>query len=160
MIFYAIKKHTAFGLVTDGDGLFFMDNNLLADSSKQSFNLYNHWAFLGLDELKTLSLDTNLETSTIWKSGQHIQLANSRIIWVNDNFKHKSIDSPIQVDFCLISTHFSIEKLIKSYSIKQLVLDATLPKYIAKRLIEKCQELELAYYDLNSQGALLVDLKN
>lgn len=160
LIFYAIKNHTAFGLISGRERYFFMDTDLLADSSKKSFNLYNHWALLGSDELKTLSLDTDLETSIIWKSGQHIQLANSRIIWLNDNFKQKSIDSPIQVDYCLISTHYSIEKLIKSYSIKQFVFDATLPKYITKRLIEKCQELELPYHDLNTKGALLVDLKN
>jgi competence protein ComEC len=160
IVFYSVYRHTVLGLVSNGEGTFFMNEELLTDPAKQSFNFYNHWAYLGINNLNLIKLDTNIEHSMVWKKDQHIQLANARILWVNDNFKPKFADSPVQVDYCLISSHCTIEQLIKSYRFKHIVLDAALPKYIARRLSNECQELNLAYHDLNTQGALVVDLNN
>lgn len=160
LIFYSINKHTAFGLVSNRCGLFFMNEELLADSSKLSFNLHNHWSFLSLNSREIIPLDSNLESHSVWKNGQHIQLANSRILLVNSDFTLFHINSPIEVDYCLISVNYSIKKIFSTYKVKYIVLDATLPRYIADRLSEECREMEIPFYNLNSQGALVVDLKH
>ena len=137
-----------------------MDKDLLNDQKKQTFNVYNHWAYLGLKERCLIELDSNVQTSICWKNDQHIQLADKRIVLVNESFKLKQIDKPIGVDYCLISTYVPIRKLLVPYAPELFILDGGL-SYYARQLLEKELVSEgLQYYDLKQDGALIVGLAN
>ena len=122
LVFYAIDKQTAFGIIHQKEAFIFMDKDLLKNTASQKFNLHNHKSYLGLTSLEKMPLDTNLENALIWKKKNHLQLGHSRLLWINDNFKIKTSQTPTDVDYCLISDYFPIDKLLQTYRPKRIVL--------------------------------------
>jgi hypothetical protein len=82
------------------------------------------------------------------------------LLWINDDFKIKTSQIPIEVDYCLISDYFSIEKLLQTYRPKQIILDASLSYYEAQQLNEECLHMNVKYYSLKKDKALIFNLKN
>jgi hypothetical protein len=54
----------------------------------------------------------------------------------------------------------SLQEILKVYEPKEIILDASLPHYLEKRLQQDCRDLQLPFYSLKNNGALLVDLRN
>ena len=160
LVFYAIDKQTAFGIVHQREAFIFMDKDLLKNTASQKFNFHNHWSYLGLTALEKIPLDTNIENTLVWKNGNHLQLGHSRLLWINDDFKIKTNQIPIEVDYCLISDYFPVEKLLQTYRPKRIVLDAALSYYEVQKLIKECQHLNVKYNSLKKDKALIVNLKN
>ncbi|MBL6663766.1 MAG: ComEC family competence protein [Flavobacteriales bacterium] len=160
LVFYAIDKQTAFGIVHQKEAFIFMDKDLLKNTASQKFNLHNHWSYLGLTTLEKMPLDTNLENALVWKKENHIQLGHLRLLWINDDFKIKTNQTPIDVDYCLISDYFPVEKLLQTYQPKRIVLDAALSYYEVQKLNKECQHLNVNSYSLKKDKALIVNLKN
>ena len=160
LVFYSVNKYTAFGIVSNGEGVFFMSEELIKDSVKQEYNFYNHWIRLGQSNPQIISLDSNMENSLIWKKENHLQLGHSRLLWINDDFKIKTAQIPIEIDYCLISDYFPIEKVLQTYRPKQIILDAALSYYEVQQLDKECQHLNVKYYSLKKDKALIVNLKN
>jgi len=122
--------------------------------------LFNHWSYLGLDKASLIDLDSNFQHQFIWKEDCHIQLGNKKMVLLNENFNLKRYENPIEVDYCLFSDYFPIDKLLKSYSPKTVIIDSSLPYYKADKLEMESKVLNLNYYNLKTSNALLVDLND
>lgn len=84
----------------------------------------------------------------------------SRPLWINDDFKIKTTQISVEVDYCLISEYFPIDKLLQTYRPKRIVLDAALSYYEVQKLIKECLHLNVKCYSLKKDKALIVNLKN
>lgn len=160
IIFYSVNKHSVFGIVESDAGFFMANSDFIKNKSSQQFNLFNHWSYLGLDKPSLIDLDSNFQHQFIWKEDCHIQLGNKKMVLVNENFSLKQYENPIEVDYCLISDYFPIDKLLISYSPKTVIIDSSLPYYKADKLEMESKVLNLNYYNLKTNNALLVDLND
>ena len=127
---------------------------------KQSVNLHNHWAFMGLKEKHLMKLDSNIRSSICWKKDYHLQLADKRIVLVNESFKLKKTKKPILVDYCLISNYVSIPELLKIYEPKLIILDGGFPYYATQQIEQELEEEGVRFHNLKQDGALIVGLIN
>ena len=75
-------------------------------------------------------------------------------------FKIKTTQISVEVDYCLISDYFPIDKLLQTYRPKRIVLDAALSYYEVQKLIKECLHLNVKCYSLKKDKALIVNLKN
>ena len=97
-MFYSINKHTVFGVLEKDQGLFFANSELIDNEKSQKFNLYDHWAFLNLNDRQLMGLDTNIQCQNVWKERSHIRLGNQKLLLVDDKFELKDIDKAVEVD--------------------------------------------------------------
>lgn len=65
LVFYSINKHTVFGVLEKDQDLFFANSELIDNEKSQKFNLYNHWAFLNLNDRQLMGLDTNIQRQNV-----------------------------------------------------------------------------------------------
>ena len=160
LVFYYINKHTVFGVLEKDQGLFFANSELIDNEKSQKFNLYNHWAFLNLNDRQLMGLDTNIQRQNVWKERSHIQLGNQKLLLVDDKFELKDIDKAVEVDYCILAIDFPIDRLLKAYQPKTIIIDSSLPHYLARKIEEESNTLGLSFYNLKSEGALVVDFTN
>ncbi|MDB0006799.1 ComEC family competence protein [Flavobacteriales bacterium] len=160
LVFYSINKHTVFGVLEKDQGLFFANSELIDNEKSQKFNLYNHWAFLNLNDRQLMGLDTNIQRQNVWKECSHIQLGNQKLLLVDDKFELKDIDKAVEVDYCILAIDFPIDRLLKAYQPKTIIIDSSLPHYLARKIEEESNTLVLSFYNLKSEGALVVDFTN
>lgn len=160
MVFYSVNKHSVFGFVEKDKGFFLSDSDFIKDKSSQNFNLNNHWSYLGLNNPQLIELNSNFQNQSIWKEDCHIQFGNKKLVLVNKNFELKWCEVLIEIDYCLVSHYFPVDKLLQIYCPKRIILDANLPSYIVNKLSKECSKLKISMHDLKSKGALLVDLKD
>jgi hypothetical protein len=160
LVFYSINKHTVFGVLEKDQDLFFANSELIDNEKSQKFNLYNHWAFLNLNDRQLMGLDTNIQRQNVWKERSHIQLGNQKLLLVDDKFELKDIDKAVEVDYCILAIDFPIDRLLKAYQPKTIIIDSSLPHYLARKIEEESNTLGLSFYNLKSEGALVVDFTN
>jgi hypothetical protein len=160
LVFYSINKHTVFGVLEKDQDLFFANSELIDNEKSQKFNLYNHWAFLNLNDRQLMGLDTNIQRQNVWKERSHIQLGNQKLLLVDDKFELKDIDKAVEVDYCILAIDFPIDRLLKAYQLKTIIIDSSLPHYLARKIEEESNTLGLSFYNLKSEGALVVDFTN
>jgi len=160
LVFYPINKHTVFGVLEKDQDLFFANSELIDNEKSQKFNLYNHWAFLNLNDRQLMGLDTNIQRQNVWKERSHIQLGNQKLLLVDDKFELKDIDKAVEVDYCILAIDFPIDRLLKAYQPKTIIIDSSLPHYLARKIEEESNTLGLSFYNLKSEGALVVDFTN
>jgi hypothetical protein len=160
LVFYSINKYTVFGIVEKDQGLFFANSELIDNEKSQKFNLYNHWAFLNLNDRQLMGLDTNIQRQNVWKERSHIQLGNQKLLLVDDKFELKDIDKAVEVDYCILAIDFPIDRLLKAYQLKTIIIDSSLPHYLACKIEEESNTLGLSFHNLKSEGALVVDYTN
>jgi hypothetical protein len=160
LVFYYINKHTVFGVLEKDQGLFFANSELIDNEKSQKFNLYNHWAFLNLNDRQLMGLDTNIQRQNVWKERSHIQIGNQKLLLVDDKFELKDIDKAVEVDYCILAIDFPIDRLLKAYQPKTIIIDSSLPHYLARKIEEESNTLGLSFYNLKSEGALVVDFTN
>jgi hypothetical protein len=160
LVFYSINKHTVFGVLEKDQDLFFANSELIDNEKSQKFNLYNHWAFLNLNDRQLMGLDTNIQRQNVWKERSHIQLGNQKLLLVDDKFELKDIDKAVEVYYCILAIDFPIDRLLKAYQPKTIIIDSSLPHYLARKIEEESNTLGLSFYNLKSEGALVVDFTN
>lgn len=160
LVFYSVNKHTVFGLVEKDKALFLANSELINNQKSQKFNLHNHWAFLKLNERELVDLDSNIQSQYVWKEQSHIQLANQKLLIVDHNFELKSIDNPIKLDYCILSVDFPVTNILEAYQPKTIIIDSRLPYYVARKIEDECNALQLRYHNLKTDGALVVNLMN
>lgn len=107
-----------------------------------------------------MKLDSNIRSSICWKKDHHLQLADKRIVLVNESFKLKETNKPISVDYCLISNYVSIPELLKIYEPKLIILDGGFPYYATQQIEQELEEEGVQCHNLKQDGALIVGLVN
>jgi hypothetical protein len=107
-----------------------------------------------------MGLDTNIQRQNVWKERSHIQLGNQKLLLVDDKFELKDIDKAVEVDYCILAIDFPIDRLLKAYQLKTIIIDSSLPHYLTRKIEEESNTLALSFHNLKSEGALVVDFTN
>ncbi len=53
-----------------------------------------------------------------------------------------------------------IDRLLKAYQPKTIIIDSSLPYYLACKIEKESNTLGLSFHNLKSEGALVVDFTN
>lgn len=160
MIVYSLNKHTAIDFVSNGSHVLLCDESLLSDPSAIDYSLKGSWAKLQLTmnpPCFTLKEDFSLESvrKKAWLfSFQGVVVA----LWEPD----LAVDSCFQrvtVDYLVVreKQRPDLRRISNSYIIGMLVIDGSVPGYLADEWIRQAEELDIPYHDIKS-GALICEL--
>lgn len=159
--FYNYRSCPAVHLLTDSNRSWLV----YAASTTQHANglqrsLAGYWNRMQLATPEVVRADSTL-TGEICLSHNMLFYAGKRIYLLNDNRWHNTVASvPYFIDYLYLSKGFSgnIKQLTDIFSIKQIILDSSLPAYLRQRLGNECQQLNIPCHDLQEEGYLQISL--
>ena len=160
---YAMNKNTVIDFVCGDEHVSLCDTAVFNDPSVASFSIENHLIKEGVYSNGVLLPidDTFFENSYIRKNKNLMSFGGKTIAFFDKNSTF-GVKLPFRpcLDYFIIygRDKVDLEKLLNCYVIDLLVIDGSAPDYLRKRIIEKADEIGQKYYDVKSEGALVLQL--
>lgn len=157
LVVYNVRKQSAIAYV-DGQTMHHaMDSAVINSKRNMNFNVENHWAYLGINpsaisEAKPTDLPF----------GKLLSANGKRVLVLDKNVKalNTLMSERLAVDYVVLSHNAQVDiaTLNNMLSYKQIIFDTSnRPKQVAK-WVEQCKQQNMAYYDVNEQGAFVAEL--
>jgi len=143
-------------------------SNKKIDEKTHDFNIKNNHIKTGVQKIENIILYDSifLRNNNIFIKNKFILFGDKRIALVdNQNLKRnkliKNINHKLNIDILVISNNsvFSIDKLLKFYNPKKIVIDSSNKLWLAAKLSKECENLKISYHNILQSGAFLINLK-
>lgn len=156
--FYSLRKHTAIDIVSRGQHVLIADSTLVEDKGTVDFSLAANWYRLSLDDSPAvIGLDDNFDGEFVSKRGNLILFGDKLVALAEPAITLANpIDDKIKIDYLLYygNNRNSLDRYANLYNISYLVIDGTVPNYLAEKLTQQAEELNIPYTCL-SDNALI-----
>jgi competence protein ComEC len=160
MVFYSIPGHHAYDFIRGKEHLLVVDSALAHDQGKMDYHFQNSRIAWGLAADK-VSEDDVVENRMLqlYYNGSFGMFGPYRFFVPGGRRYYKS-GSVIEVDFVIISgkKKQNLQELLDIIKFDSLIIDSSVPYWKQKRLEEQAAELKVRYYNVNRQGAFLVEM--
>jgi len=166
LVVYNVKNTSAVDFVNGQNSLFIAESELLNDPQKMLFHIKHNWWDLGLDQAK--ALDRSLlpkvpqknSAATIHGTGNFVDFCDKTIAYVDSSFCGMSADSPIQVDFAIITgnNRCPLKDMTQLIAAETWIVDSSTPRWMVKRWEEEAGDLDLSFYSVRERGAFIAKL--
>jgi competence protein ComEC len=152
LIVYNIPKHQAIDII-NGRGYFFIgDSDILSDDFARNFHLKPSRVLHRIepaDQLRDLVERNNF-----------IQYGPKKILLIDKTYEFGSLNVKIPIDLLVVSKspRLYFSSLTRTFDIRQVVFDGSVPAWKLKYWIKDCESLSIPYYDVNIKGAFVMNL--
>lgn len=162
LLVYSLRNHTAINIVDGFSNVLFCDEGLLADVSSIDYSLKGHWA---KDQLSmnpvcyTLSEDFANQLAV---KKQHLVSSQGVLLAFWDpEMASGNATGQITVDYLMVREKQKpdLKLITNSYRIGTLLVDGSVPNYLAKEWVQQAEALGITCYDIHD-GALDLFVKH
>lgn len=129
-----------------------------ADSVPDERRLYraasNSWNRQGLETPVAVVADYSSDEFCV--SNHILTFAGCRVCMVNDDrWENKMAPQPLFIDYLYLCKGYygQVEELTQLFTVKQVVLDSSLPNYQKERLSAECHRLGIHFISLSDEGS-------
>ncbi len=160
MMFYSLRNHTAVDLVKGGEHVLLADSTLMADASTVDYSLKGAWAKQHLTARpQVVGLEEDFENDYLVKKSTLFSFAGKLMALWDDEVLSDSLSYRLPVDYLLVRGRQKpdVQSVVNGYEAKILLIDGSVPRYLAEKWVTQAEEKRLSVYDL-SASALVVDL--
>jgi len=163
---YNVPKKSAFSVVNKGKLLLYSDSAMYNNKKSINYLCSNIIAndFITDFVLNKLEISTQPEQL---KPGDEIlkhlvQFDNLKIIYLNGDYSQYSCEHKLNIDYLIVSKNASMDLNIicKLFNFKQLIADATVPRWKQDILKKDCQQLAIPFHNVTESGAFVYKLKD
>ena len=160
---YSMNKNTAIDFVCGTEHVLLCDTMIMHDQSVASFSIENDLIRKGVFSNGILiSADSaSFETLYIKKRGNLISFGG-KTIGIFDKKSTFSVKMPFRphIDYFVVygRNKVDLDDLLNCYIIDLLIIDGSIPAYLAERIKEKADEIGQEYYDVKESGAFELSL--
>lgn len=160
MVIYSINKHSVYEFI-DGNSQIILADSSFINNNIGEYQIRNSRSLWGLSDNRFLISDSsNIVSKIADKIDNFILFDNLRILISNGETKYYSLSKRCPVDLLIISgkEKINIDNLHKALKINMVVIDSSVPYWKRKNIKSTCSKHGLYCYDVNSNGALIVEL--
>lgn len=152
LIVYNIPRYRAIDLISGRKYFFIGDSDLLANDLVENFNLKP-------SRILYRAESTDHLPGLIYKEDV-LQYERKRILLIDDDSNFDSSSQKIPVDLLVISKNprLYILTLSKTFNIKQVVFDGSVPVWKLKYWEKDCDSLRIPYYRVTEKGAFVMNV--
>ena len=149
LIVYNVPKYSAIDLVNFRSCNFIGDSALLFDDFIRNFHIQPSRVLHRLQAHQTLPV-----------SCKEFEFYNKKIIIINSSTQFPVLKNKQPIDLLILSKNprLYISNLTKTFSIKQIVIDGSVPLWKAKLWKHDCDSLRIRCYDVGEKGAFVMNL--
>ena len=160
MVIYSINNMTAVGFIAGrsyvlmADTAFFNDNNIF------SYNIENFLVSSGVyHNGKTELLDGDFDYDFVRKRKNVVTFGEKLIGMSCENVSCKErLSYRMPLDYMLVygRKRQSLSSLLNMYDFDNLIIDGSVPNYLASELIAEAEVMGLKYYNVKEEGAFFI----
>ena len=161
MIFYSVNNMTAIDFLCGRRHLLMADSIFFNDKSAFSYNIENFLVSKGVfyrGENRLLEDDFDHD---FVKKKKNVVTFDEKIIGMSDGsvFYKEEIDYRIKLDYMFVygQKQQSLTSLLYIYDFDYLIVDGSVPNYLASKLIEEADNLNVKHHYVKEEGALVID---
>ena len=162
MTVYSLRKHTAVDFIIGGQHVLMADSTLMADESTIDYSLKGAWARRHLSvHPQVVALDEDFDGTHLRKRSNLVSFDGKLLaLWDDDCRVGDSLSYRLPVDYLLVrgKQKPDVQSVVNGYDAQLLLLDGSVPHYLAEKWIAQAEALDLPCYDL-SEGAFEIDLR-
>ena len=160
MVIYSINLHRAYEFI-DGKNQIILADSSFINNDLGEYQIRNSRSLWGLSDNRFFISDSSSFASNIVdKIDNFILFDNLTILISNGETKYYPLSKRYPVDMLIISgrKRTDIDNMHKALKINKVIIDSSVPSWKRKNIISTCSNLGLSCYDVNSDGALIVEL--
>jgi competence protein ComEC len=148
IIVYHVQKHRAIDVLYGRNSCFIGDTAVLQDLFLRNFTIRPSHI---MHRIKSGSVLAGT-CKDLMVGGQHLLLMDSAVNYI-------TLSKPATIDLLILSHNpkIYIPRLCRSFVIRQVVIDASVPAWKATRWKKDCDSLHIPCYDVVEKGAFVVD---
>ena len=148
LVVYHIPKHTAIDMISGRDYVFLGDASLLADGFERNFHL---------QPSRTLH---RVSPGALAFPPKHFVFSGKQFLLLDEALPFATVSPRPPVDVLILSKNpkLYITKLLRSFELKQVVIDGSVPAWKAALWKKDCDSLKIPCYDVSERGAYVLNL--
>lgn len=158
IVIYHSYKNTIIDCL-DGTNVYSLRSDSISAKNLQ-FTTQNYRWSRGIREVHDYSLSEAAPTFSTWIYQQnHLGFYDKKIGILDKNIKIAS-PTKMKVNYLLLRDNPSIdiETITENYDFDRLIFDASNSTWRIEKWKKKCQELDIDYYDISTEGALTIEI--
>ena len=160
MIIYSINNTTAIDFISGGEHLILSDSAFINDKSAFSYNIENFLIEKGLyHAVKSKLLYEDFDEHFV-KKRKNVVTFDEKLIGLSDGsvFSREELSFKIPLDYMLVygRKRQTMSYLLNVYDFDYLIIDGSVPYYLASQLIDEADDLGIKYHNIREDGAFLM----
>lgn len=158
MMVYSLRHHTAIDCVSGNEHVLFADSTLINDESTVDYSLKGNWAQCGLSSHPDcIGLDEEFANIYVKKRDNIISFGDKLLVLWNEEKLSDSLSYRFPADFVLVTGKQKpdLVSLLRGYEVGELLIDGSVPNYLAEKWETQAEEIGLPFYNL-ADGAFEV----
>lgn len=158
MMVYSLRHHTAIDCVSGNEHVLFADSTLMDDESTVDYSLKGCWAQCGLSSHPDcIGLDEEFANTYVKKRDNIISFGGKLLVLWNEEKLSDSLSCRFPADFVLVTGKQKpdLVSLLRGYNVGKLLIDGSVPNYLAIKWEMQAEEIGLSFYNL-ADGAFEV----
>jgi len=153
IIVYNVPQKQAIDIIDGRRYLFAGDTDLLADDFIRNFHIKPSRVFYRIEPATGIG--------PFIKTGELALFRNKKILLIDSTVNFMPVQEKLPLDLLIISKNPKLyfKKLTKTFAIRQVVFDGSIPAWKMKYWKKDCDSLHISYYDVNEKGAYVMNIK-
>ena len=152
MTVFSLRNHTAVDFVNGREHVLLADTALMADESTVDYSMKGFWSKQHLSpHPQVLGFEEDLDGDYLRKKSNLISFDGKLFaLWDDDYRSDDSLSYRLPVDYLLVTGRQKpdVQSVVNTYNAQLLLIDGSVPRYLAERWSSQAQEIGLPYYDL------------
>lgn len=161
MTFFSLRKHTAVDFVWKGEHVLLADSTLMADKSTVDYSLSGSWTMKNITHSpQVIGFEEDFENPYMKKRAHFVSFGGKLLVlWSDDWAVEDSLSFRLPVDFLLVTNRQKpeVQSVINSFDVGLLLIDGSVPYYLAEKWENQAQKLHIPYYNI-ARGAYEISL--
>ena len=148
MVVYSLRKHTAVDFITGGQHILLADSALMADESTVDYSLKGAWAKWHLSaHPQVVDLEEDFEGNYLRKRHNLVSFHGVLLALWDETRCDDSLSYRLPVDYLLVAGKQKpdIQSIVNSYDVSMLIIDGSVPNYLAERWVSQAVENGIPY---------------
>ena len=158
MMVFSLRGHTAVDFVRGREHLLLADSTLMSDESAVDYSLRGAWTKRHLtSHPETIGLDEGFSGDYLCKKSNLVSFDGKLLALWDEEKVEDSLSYRLPVDYLLVSQRQKpdVQSIVNAYDAKLLLIDGSVPRYLAEKWIAQANEWHLPYHDVG-KGAFEV----
>ena len=159
MTIFSLRNHTAIDYIRGGEHVLLADSALMADESTVDYSLKGAWSKRHLSHHpQVIGLEEDYANEYLCKKSNLVSFDGKLLAIWDDAVQCKDgLNYRLPVDYLLVrgKQKPDVRSIVNGYEMKLLVIDGSVPRYLAEKWIAQAQDLDIPYYNIG-EGAMEV----
>ena len=159
MTIFSLRNHTAIDYIRGGEHVLLVDSALMADESTVDYSLKGAWSKRHLSHHpQVIGLEEDYANEYLCKKSNMVSFDGKLLAIWDDAVQCKDgLNYRLPVDYLLVrgKQKPDVRSIVNGYEMKLLVIDGSVPRYLAEKWIAQAQDLDIPYYNIG-EGAMEV----